>query len=114
MSQDTNDKELLATWPEVIYLQGGDDDGRYDFNECDVTWCTDSIYTNDIKYVRKDIADADEAKLKLEITSLGNCVAYFHDLLTRAIPHVEAGNFGGSDTLFILESIKEAVRKVHG
>lgn len=55
---------LAKTFPERIWLQVGDDcpdDAK--FGELDgVTWCQDSQWSNDIAYVRADLAASPEAR----------------------------------------------------
>ena len=56
-----SNKELLATWPETIWLQCCDEElHEYSVVESEVSWCVDKIHTYDVEYVRKDIADADK------------------------------------------------------
>ncbi len=51
--------DQIKTWPETIYLQVSDDgESVPSFSECsleDVTWCSDSVVTTEVKYIRADL-----------------------------------------------------------
>lgn len=47
---------ILATWPEEIWLQAGEEEpDEYPGSGSDVTWCDGPINMGDIKYIRADL-----------------------------------------------------------
>lgn len=99
---------VVATAPERLYLViGTDADSDTNFDELEVTWCTDKIDENSIAYVRADIALQSRGEPVAEVVEdLGGCghnhgarVRWLHTSLpvgsfvyiTRTLPADPAG-----------------------
>jgi len=52
-------EQNLETWPERIWLQGGDEGGStMQFEEAygkELTWCQDQVNDGDVEYIRADL-----------------------------------------------------------
>lgn len=54
---------LIRTWPARIYLQQGEERGKYP-GANDVTWHDEPIFDTDIEYVRVDLFNSLKARLR--------------------------------------------------
>ena len=55
----------IKTWPEVIFLQLGEEDVTPDYSsvkDYEITWCVDSIGQQDVKYIRADLVNRRKRK----------------------------------------------------
>lgn len=74
----------ITNAPKIIYLQDGGGDGEplpSNLYDEQLTWCEDSIESNDTKYIRFDVHQAELQAARVEIERLRQEAAYFRDRL---------------------------------
>jgi GTPase SAR1 family protein len=82
---------MNTKYPNEIYLQIGEDVNleEYNFRDLDVSWCSDNIYENDIKYVSETYHQEEMFATRLDIQRLQ---LEMQSILEQATKKLDANN----------------------
>lgn len=68
LTDEDSEEAVVLNAPMTIFLNYGDVDGKQEhadlYSSGEVTWCIDSVYKTDVRYVRADIIEKEVDRLR--------------------------------------------------